>query len=179
MAIMAGDAGYFDRMLNLIPSRFYLPPDPELVHSQWKQKYLKNTKGNAPKQELKEKSQKGKRAKFDIQQNKSTAEEQQEHAKKNALQPTPVFKPTRPGSSRGGLDSLRDRLQVRIAKLKSERHANATNSATTRRNKRAAARINSEITNSETVGTDLLASRIDEQSAKKKASKATGLRGHF
>jgi len=118
--VIEEDAAYFDRMMNLIPSNMYLPP--EVDENQWKSKYMKNKHSKAPKQNVKESSKKGKRAKFDANQTKTTVDAQEEHAKKNSVgKLDDAGRQTMRKTVISKHSSLRERLRARIAKLKQER----------------------------------------------------------
>ncbi|KAF9393873.1 hypothetical protein CPC16_000929 [Podila verticillata] len=66
----------FDSLLKLIPAQYYITK--ELTEEEQNSKYQHNKKRNAPKQEIKDRSKKAKKAKLDPENNKSIAEIQSE-----------------------------------------------------------------------------------------------------
>ncbi|KAF9960154.1 hypothetical protein BGZ72_007841 [Mortierella alpina] len=70
----------FDSLLKLIPAQYYITK--ELTEEEQNSKYQHNKKRNAPKQEIKERTKKAKKAKLDPENNKSVTEIQSEMAAK-------------------------------------------------------------------------------------------------
>ncbi|KAI1317701.1 hypothetical protein EDD11_008007 [Mortierella claussenii] len=66
----------FDSLLKLIPAQYYITK--ELTEEEQNSKYQHNKKRNAPKQEIKERTKKAKKAKLDPENNKSITEIQLE-----------------------------------------------------------------------------------------------------
>ncbi|KAF9333762.1 hypothetical protein BG006_003210 [Podila minutissima] len=66
----------FDSLLKLIPAQYYITK--ELTEEEQNSKYQHNKKRNAPKQEIKDRSKKAKKAKLDPENNKSISEIQSE-----------------------------------------------------------------------------------------------------
>ncbi|KAF9902889.1 surfeit locus protein [Lobosporangium transversale] len=66
----------FDSLLKLIPAQYYITK--ELSEEEQNSKYQHNKKRNAPKQEIKERTKKAKKAKLDPENNKSVTEIQSE-----------------------------------------------------------------------------------------------------
>ena len=77
-AAIAADDAFFARLVTLVPPELYYPVTDEEKELQWLQRsrrsrFTKNRKDAAPKQGVKEKSKKGKRAKFAALGNGSAA----------------------------------------------------------------------------------------------------------
>ncbi|KAF9184374.1 hypothetical protein BGZ51_002947 [Haplosporangium sp. Z 767] len=70
----------FDSLLKLIPAQYYITK--ELTEEEQNSKYQHNKKRNAPKQEIKERTKKAKKAKLDPENNKSVTDIQSEMAAK-------------------------------------------------------------------------------------------------
>ncbi|KAF9434243.1 hypothetical protein BGZ76_008333 [Entomortierella beljakovae] len=68
----------FDSLLKLIPAQYYITK--ELTEEEQNSKYQHNKKRNAPKQEIKERTKKAKKAKLDPENNKSIMDIQSEMA---------------------------------------------------------------------------------------------------
>ncbi|KAF9112758.1 hypothetical protein BGX27_002844 [Mortierella sp. AM989] len=68
----------FDSLLKLIPAQYYITK--ELTEEEQNSKYQHNKKRNAPKQEIKERTKKAKKAKLDPENNKSVTDIQSEMA---------------------------------------------------------------------------------------------------
>ncbi|KAF9170184.1 hypothetical protein BGX21_009144 [Mortierella sp. AD011] len=68
----------FDSLLKLIPAQYYITK--ELTEEEQNSKYQHNKKRNAPKQEIKERTKKAKKAKLDPENNKSVMDIQSEMA---------------------------------------------------------------------------------------------------
>ncbi|KAF9417577.1 hypothetical protein BGZ94_009929 [Podila epigama] len=66
----------FDSLLKLIPAQYYITKD--MTEEEQNSKYQHNKKRNAPKQEIKDRSKKAKKAKLDPENNKTIAEIQSE-----------------------------------------------------------------------------------------------------
>ena len=149
-------SNFFDSMVNLIPIQMYLPPDEEKIQNQWKSKYMKvrnvsshesnettqhtndnkrlqNKKKKAPKQEIKEASRKGKRAKFESTQ--STTDAQNVFTKQKLVKSVPTSSVPRVHIARG-TEALRERLRARIAHLKEARQQSISNDGNINKRKR-------------------------------------------
>ncbi|KAF9570446.1 surfeit locus protein [Mortierella alpina] len=72
--------GAFDSLLKLIPAQYYITK--ELSEEEQDSKYQHNKKRSAPKQEIKERTKKAKKAKLDPENNKSVTDIQSELAAK-------------------------------------------------------------------------------------------------
>ncbi|KAG0309235.1 surfeit locus protein, partial [Dissophora globulifera] len=70
----------FDSLLKLIPAQYYITK--ELTEEEQNSKYQHNKKRNAPKQDIKERTKKAKKAKLDPENNKSVMDIQLEMAAK-------------------------------------------------------------------------------------------------
>ena len=73
---LSENAKFFDRLVDLVPAKYYHPSDQELVNT----KYLKKNAKAAAKQVMKEQYKQNKRAKFDPDTAKTSLQIQQQQA---------------------------------------------------------------------------------------------------
>ncbi len=117
---------YFSNIMNMIPSKYYFPTDPE---ENWKQnKYHKNIKASAPKQLIKDASKKAKKAKFNPPSQQTNLELQEATASSKHNQNMEVDEPqpvetllAKPPTQ--NIEALRQRLTERISTLREKRKA--------------------------------------------------------
>lgn len=125
-SILAGHSAFFNKMLAVIPSKFYFPLEAEQEIEQ-ASKFLQNKQQKAPRQELKEATKKAKKAKLDPANQKTILEIQSEQQsamnnnidvekglEKAESKNTPILVP-------GTKDELRQRLANLILQQRGKR----------------------------------------------------------
>ncbi|KAK8803801.1 hypothetical protein WA158_001495 [Blastocystis sp. Blastoise] len=122
------NAVFYDTVLDLIPPEYYFHGEEE---NEYRSRFMKNSKEEAPRQHFKEESKKNKKAKFslsaekhitDIQREKIIkAKEESKQFKEEAEKNPSASLPTFDAKPAATLDELRQRLKDKVASLAASR----------------------------------------------------------